>query len=429
MTNFFLFANEDIFLVAGIALILLVVLQMSFWVGGAFNRYLADKQKLKLKLKILEQKLNAAKVERQIVEGESAWNGLRSFRVSKLVQESTNIRTIYLTPQDRRPLPFFRPGQYLTFSFEFPHEKKPVVRCYSLSDAPNAEFYRCTVKKVDAFADPTHQSTGLVSTYLNDELQEGDIVQVKAPGGQFYLDLDDNQPVILLAGGIGITPLYSMLASIVKFQPHRRVVLFYGAKNSREQALRSEINGIVNKHRNVHVVNCFSDPLDADKIGSHYDVKGWVTPELLKSTLPSNNFQFFACGPNVFMSSLVDGLIDWGVPMDHIHTEAFGPSSVSCVKSDLDDPTEMCDRPACKIRFTRSSVEVDFDSRLESILEAAEQVGVDIDSGCRAGNCGSCEISILKGKAKYLKNTGLNLSEGHALSCVTRPDGDVEVDA
>lgn len=428
MIDAVLFGTDDLYLLGGSALVLLVIAQLAVWVGGGLNRCFADKKKLRLNLQILEQQLAAARVEREIAEGEVGWQGWRSFRVSKLVREQDAITSVYLTPEDRRPLPFYRPGQYLTFQFPFPDEKKPLVRCYSLSDAPNSEFYRCTIKQVKRTAESGEAIAGKVSSYIHRQLREGDLIKAKAPSGHFHLDLNDNQPVVLLAGGIGITPLYSMLASIVQFQPHRRVILFYGGKNSGDYALRSEIAGLASRHRNIHLINCFSEPLETDRLGVDFDVHGWVTPELLKSTLPANNFQFYLCGPGPFMTGLFAGLQDWGVPTAHIHFEAFGPSSITRPKTSL-PPEASCDRPVCKIRFARSAVEVDFDDQLESILEAAEQVGIDIDSGCRAGNCGTCEIAILKGKAKYLKEAGVQPPEGHALSCVTTPDGDLEIDA
>ena len=434
MFDFVLFASDNVFLIAGIVLILLVVVQMSFWVGSSFSTYVAEKKKFKLDLKILEQKLEAAKVERAVAEGESGWNGLRTFRVSKLVRETNEVTSIYLTPQDRRPLPFFRPGQYLTFSFDFPDEKKPVVRCYSISDAPNSEFYRCTIKKVygEGSSDPSDSKessplNGKVSSYINEVLEEGDLVNVKAPSGSFCLDLGDDRPVILLAGGIGVTPIFSMLASIVKYQPHRRVVLFYGVQNSEDYALRSEIAGIASKHRNVHVVNCFSEPLETDRLGIDYDINGWVTLDLLKSTLPSNNFNFYVCGPAPFMATLVEGLEDWGVSERRIHFEAFGPASIT--KVNLSNEEESSQKRACNLKFCKSNVDVEWNQEHESILEAAEEAGVEVDSGCRAGNCGTCEVGILKGKVSYLKEPGVEPAEGNVISCVSKPDGDLEIDA
>lgn len=430
MLALLLFGSDSLFLVSGIVLILLVVVQMSFWVGSSIGSFFADKKKFQLNLKILEQQLEAAKIDRAVAEGEVGWNGYRTFKVSKLVGEAQDVTSIYLTPQDRRPLPFFRPGQFLTFKFDFPGEKKPVVRCYSISDAPNEEFFRCTIKKVPAPTDQPDLPSGKASTFINEKLQEGDLLNVKSPAGGFYLDLTDDRPVILLAGGIGVTPLYSMLASIVKYQPHRRVVLFYGGKSSQDYALRNEINGIAAKHRNVHVVTCYSEPVESDRQGVDYDVQGWVTPDLLKSTLPSNNFEFYLCGPGPFMSTLVEGLEDWGVSPNQIHFEAFGPASIQRVNKATEQQSNAGSAsPACKLNFRRSGIELEWTSACDSILDAAEHAGLQLESGCRAGNCGTCQVGILTGKVKYTKDLGVEPDSGNAISCVATPDGDVEIDA
>lgn len=418
--------TESIYLIGGIALILLVVAQLSFWVGSTVSQLLADRKQQALNLKILEEKLSTAKVQRIVSEGESGWNGLRSFVVEKLVRETADIVSIYLRPQDQRPLPFFQPGQYLTFHFEFPGESKPLVRCYSISSVPNDDFYRISVKKIVG-ADST---TGRVSSYLNDELAEGDILHAKSPTGKFSLDLTDDRPVIMLAAGIGLTPIYCMLATMVKHQPHRRAIVFFGGANSKEHPLRTELLDLAKRNRNIHLVNCYSRPLPTDAMGSDYDVEGRVEIDLVKSMLPATNFHFYLCGPGAFMSALVKGLMDWGVPKNQVHFEAFGPSSIQVMKPPrLESEGTKSDKRECKLLFKKSDVCVDWKEDYESILAAAEENGVVLDSGCRAGNCGTCEIAVLKGRVEIKSECGAKTDEGETLSCVARPLGDVEINA
>ena len=427
MANLAILSTEHYFLIAGIALFAIVLLQMSFWVGGSIGSHFAQKKQMNLNLLILEQKLAAAKLERNIVEGELGWSGYRTFRVVKLVREIKDIVSIYLTPQDQRPLPFFKPGQYLTFSLDLPGEKKPLIRCYSISNAPNDEFFRCTIKNLCVEANGQKTHTAKASQYLTTQLEEGQILRARAPAGKFHIDLNEEQPVVLLAGGIGITPIFSMLASIAKFQPHRRVILFYGGRSTRDYGLKNDLQNLVRKHRNIYLLNCFSDPLESDQQGVHYDVKGHVTIDLIKSMLPSNNFQYYLCGPGQFMSALVTGLAEWGVPKEQIHFEAFGPSSVKSVRADISSPEKS--RQACRIRFTRTGETVEWNESNGSLLDAAEQYGVAVNSGCRAGNCGSCEVGLLKGRVRYSKDPSVFPESGKTLSCVACPDGDVEVDA
>lgn len=440
MSQFALFASDNFYLISGVVLILMVVVQMSFWVGNSISSHFALKKQNKLSLEILEQKLEAAKIDREITEGSAGWQGLRTFIVAKLVREAKDVISVYLRPQDQRPLPFYKPGQYLTFSLDFPNEKKPIVRCYSLSDAPNKEYFRVSVKKVPAPRDQPDLPSGRVSSFFNEELQVGDLLHCKSPNGAFHIDLGDDRPVILLAGGIGVTPIYSMLATIIQLQPHRRVIVFFGGINSDNHPFRNEMKQISKKNRNVHVVTCYSNPAENDRLGVDFDVKGWVSIDLLRSTLPSNNFNYYLCGPGPFMSSLVAGLDDWGVPASQVHSEAFGPSAdrrsvQRRQKTNAENPRKMvaqddsATNTTSKVVFKKSKVAVDWTEDFESILDAAEDCGIELDSGCRAGNCGTCEVALLLGKVKYAKEPGCEPEEGSALSCVAKPVGNVEIDA
>lgn len=440
MFEFEIFASDNFFLISGITLILMVVVQMSFWVGGSISRYFAQKQQTKLSLAILEQKLAAAKVDRKITEGAVGWQGLRTFVVAKMVREAKDVTSIYLRPQDQRPLPFYKPGQYLTFSIDFPNEKKPIVRCYSLSDAPNQEYFRVTVKKALAPRDQSDAPIGRASSFVNDELQVGDLLQCKSPKGAFHVDLNDDRPVILMAAGIGVTPIFSMLSTMIKLQPHRRVIVFFGGTNSDNHPFRTEMLQISKQNRNVHIVTCYSNPSESDDQGVDYDVKGWVSIDLLRSTLPSNNFHYYLCGPPSFMRMLAQGLDEWGVPSSQVHSEGFGPSaerrraqrrrktgieSRRNIVAEGDSATNT----SSQVSFTKSNVTVDWSDEFESILEVAEEFGIELDSGCRTGNCGTCEVALLLGKVRYTKDPGCQPENGCALSCVARPIGNVEIDA
>ena len=422
-----LFASDNLFMISGILLILLVLVQLSFWVGGSVGSFLADRKQFQVNLEILQEKLEAARLETAVAEGDAGWKGLRTFVVSRLQKETEGITSIYLTPQDRRPLPFFRPGQHVTFSIDLPGEQQPVVRCYSLSNAPNAEFYRCTIKRIPASAKLPDGPAGKISGLFNEKLEEGDLVKIKSPAGNFHLDLNSNQPVILLAGGIGITPIYSMLASIVSHQPHRRVVIFYGGKNSTDHAFKNELRSIAARHRNVHLINCYSNPGEQDRQGVDFDIRGRVTPGLVRSTLPSSNFEFYLCGPASFLSSLIEGLEDWGVPRERIHHETFGRSSMQKLTTRKAQGNQATG--GCTIRFSRSDVEVEWKEECETILDVAEAAGVQMDSGCRVGNCGTCQVGILQGRIRYQQDPGSAPEDDNVLSCVALPDGNVELDA
>ncbi|HER25964.1 MAG TPA: 2Fe-2S iron-sulfur cluster binding domain-containing protein, partial [Rhodospirillales bacterium] len=166
---------------------------------------------------------------------------------------------------------------------------------------------------------------------------------------------------------------------------------------------------------------CYSQPTQECRLGDDYQVEGFVSVDLFKKLLPSNNYEYFVCGPPPMMSSITSGLEEWGVPDDDINFEAFGPATVkktpAAEHSDATGGTQ--------VTFGMSGKSATWQGDGTSILELAEQNGVDIDSGCRAGNCGSCATAIKSGKIKYISEPGSPLEEGTCLVCIAVPDGDV----
>ena len=148
----------------------------------------------------------------QSLAGEFAWSGFRKFVLKGKVLEGQDICSFYLTPHDGQPLPPYLPGQYLTFQTQIPGVNRVTTRCYSLSDGPlNPDYYRITVKRIPPKDGDAHGQYGLVSTFFQHDVQADDLIDVKAPAGHFYLDINERGPVVLIGGGIGITPMLSML--------------------------------------------------------------------------------------------------------------------------------------------------------------------------------------------------------------------------
>jgi ferredoxin-NADP reductase len=351
------------------------------------------------------------------------WDGWRKFEVQQKVIESAGCCSIYLVPHDGRPLPSFLPGQFLTFAVKFPGEARPVVRCYSLSDAPGKGYYRCTIKRVDAPDDEPQAPAGRVSSYFFDELAAGDIVDVRAPSGAFFLDIQRHRPVVLIAGGIGVTPLLSMLYAVVDGAPHREVHFFYGVQNSRYHTFREAIAALCERSVHVHLHTCYSRPTPTDVREVDYHHEGRITPELLRRSLPSNNFDFFVCGPPAFMQSILDGLRGWNVPEDSIFTETFGPACVSPRRHAATQAT------SAQVRFDRSGKTADWNPHFATLLDLAEAQGIPIDSGCRTGNCGTCLTAIKAGCIEYVDSPATAPPDGSCLPCICAPASDLVLDA
>lgn len=366
---------------------------------------------------------------------EGAWNGYRKFRVSKKVEEARDICSFYLTPHDGRPVPTFEPGQFLTFRLDIPNQTKPTIRCYSLSEAPKPAYYRVTIKRIPPPRDKPEMPAGLSSGYFHDLVDEGKILDVRAPSGHFFLDPARQSPVVLIGGGIGLTPVLCMLNHIVDTGSHRETWFFYGVRHGDEHAMKDHLRRIGEEHENIKIVIVYSDPREGKDVeGVDYDYSGHVGVNLFKKLLPSNNYHFYFCGPPPMMNSLFEGLREWNVPEEHIHYEAFGPATVT-KKKEADQaahkaPAATTDMaPAIQVTFSRSGKTVAWAADASSLLDFAEANGVAIDSGCRAGNCGTCATALSSGEVEYLSEPGEMPDTGSCLTCISVPKNSVTLDA
>jgi ferredoxin-NADP reductase len=220
-----------------------------------------------------------------------------------------------MRPHDGKPLPGFKPGQYLTFQLNIPGKDKPTVRCYSLSDGPRGEYYRVSIKRCPAPRGKPDIPPGLSSNFFHDHVKEGDILDVRAPGGHFFLDLEATGPIVLIGGGIGITPVLSMLNTLVADGTLKRQVHFFlGVRNSKDHPMKAHLEELNKLHDNLTLHVCYSGPEDKDVKDRDYQHGERVSIDLFKRVLPSNNFDFYLCGPPPMMESVVPGLEEWGVP-------------------------------------------------------------------------------------------------------------------
>ena len=391
-------------------------------------RLVHERAQQRLDRERLETLVLAAKVRyKEAQEVTQGWNGFRKFTVAQKSTECEDVNSFYLAPHDRKPLPPFKPGQYLTFNLDIPGRDKPVVRCYSLSDSPTRpDCYRVTIKREPAPPDKPGVPPGLASGFFSDHVTEGDLLNVKAPTGHFYLDMTKNTPICLLGGGVGLTPMLSMAKAVAESGSRREVWLFFGCRSAGEHMLREDLNKL-RRHDNIRVFVCYSRPGKGETKGEDYDREGRVTIDVLKELLPSNNYEFFMCGNGAFMKALNDGLEAWGVPEKDIHYEAFGPATVK--KKAAPAAAAVAAGPACKITFAKSGKELDWNPAMANLLDFALENGLRIESGCRAGGCGVCSVAIKSGSVDYLKKPDAAAEGGSCLTCICRPTGDLVLDA
>jgi len=436
------------FTIVGGLLIAFCLVQLAFWTATTFGRQISESQYWQLQRELLLAKIEVAQAQRQLAAQslsalpntntvsapEVAWRGWRKFRVKKLVRETPSTTSVYLVPHDGLDLPEFKPGQFLTFKFELPNQAAPQIRCYSLSDGPHSQYYRITVK--DVHGKP--QDLGGVSHFVNWQWAVGDMIEVKAPNGDFFLDLQRSEPAILLAGGVGITPLMSMIETVLMRGDRRDLLLFYGLRHGGEHIFKDRLRKLAAENSTFNVLHCYSEPGNDDVEGRDYHYRGRISIELLQQALPNPNFQFYLCGPETFMSSLHGQLRAWGVPEDNIHFEAFGPATIKTKgKPGSSIPTMGAPATgiATKIHFAKSNKVVDWTEQQGTLLDVGLGAGVAMTSGCRAGQCGSCETKLLRGEVVYPQQQPLDVEAGHCLPCIAVPkataagSGEVVLDA
>jgi ferredoxin-NADP reductase len=360
--------------------------------------------------------LEAARIERD--QRQWSWSGLRRLVIDDKVQEAEGIYSFYLRAHDRQPLPWFKPGQHLTCHLRVPGQSRPVVRCYSLSDCPRDDGrYRLTVKRIET----SDGRIGVASGHLCERLAAGDIINAEAPSGSFYLDLTDQRPIVLIAGGIGLTPLLAMVNSVAAGASNREVRLLYGARSPEQLVMKAHLQELAERHPSISLNLCYSSP-PADLAQDTTSHHGRIDIDMLKTVLPSSNYLFYLCGPPAMMQELQAGLLAWGVPAGDIHFEAFGPASAA-------DPTSSSEDAVQQVEFARSAISCQWTSGQGSLLDLGEANGVTMSSGCRAGSCGSCVTAIREGKVRYTIKPGAEPGEGSCLACIAVPDGPVVLDA
>jgi nitric oxide dioxygenase len=260
------------------------------------------------------------------------WAGFAPFVVRRKVRESANITSFYLVPADGRPLSPFKPGQYITVRVPGTwHET--TLRNYSLSGSPDAPYYRISVKREPAPAGTSIVApAGHVSNYLHDRVNEGDRVDVGPPCGEFHLaprqSEEDARPLVLVAGGVGATPVLSMLHAALKRGDGsvRDVWFIQGAVNGDSHAFSDELRELSARHPRLRAHIRYSQPTDADRARQKHNGEGVIDPATVLNLVGTTDAEFYFCGPKPMMAGLYSGLLSAGVAPAQLRYEFFGPA-------------------------------------------------------------------------------------------------------
>lgn len=262
--------------------------------------------------------------EKQIYEENAkkpgGWEGFKNFRISRKEKESSNITSFYLVSADGAPLPMFKPGQYITVRAATP-DGQTTMRNYSLSDKPGQDHFRISVKR--EVPPEANTPSGYVSNWLHDQIEAGSIIEIAPPCGEFFLDVTEKhtRPLVMLAAGIGITPIMSILLTALEAMPGRDIIFIHACLNESVQAFKPVIDALEKKYTNLKAHHRYSEA----GIRTGNASTGLITAELIESFLPGRDADYYFCGPQPFMVNIYRDLLKWGIPASQVHFEFFGP--------------------------------------------------------------------------------------------------------
>lgn len=247
------------------------------------------------------------------------WRGYRKFIIDRKEEESSVITSFYLKPEDGEPISQYEPGQYITLRVKPDGEQYSHIRHYTLSTAPGKPYYKISVKREDA---TDSKPAGVVSTWLHRNAEVGTVVELSAPAGSFTLDQKNEQPLVLISGGVGLTPMISMLETVLVNQPERPVTYIHAAIDGSYHAMKEEVEELASKHKQLRTYIVYECPRE----GEICHKQGYIDQTFLADKVDPMADCYF-CGPQPFMASVNQTLKALGVPDDHIHFEFFGPAS------------------------------------------------------------------------------------------------------
>jgi ferredoxin-NADP reductase/MOSC domain-containing protein YiiM len=351
-----------------------------------------------------------------------AWPGFRTLRVTRIDQESLKVFSLTLTSLDGRALAKPLPGQFVVLRLHPNPAATPLLRSYSLSDAPAADHYRISIKQ---------EEHGAASSYLHSRIRVGDCLEVSAPRGTFILGSDE-RAAVLLSVGVGVTPVLAMLHTLVAARSTREVWWLYGARNGAEHPFVRECNELLRQLPRSRRYILYSQAPASEPSGGNFDARGHLGVDVLTRLGVPTQADFYLCGPVGFMQDLTRSLMSLGVPPSRIHSEIFGPEGSSTPGINEQRPSPHAPAgPAGKgprISFARSGLSVYWDARFQNLLELSEACDVPVRWSCRTGVCHNCEVALIGGSVTYEPDPLDPPAAGNLLICCSRPEGDVVID-
>lgn len=365
----------------------------------------------------------------------------RPYTVVARHQESQLITSFVLEPADGQPVSSCQPGQYLVFRFTV--NGQTVLRNYSVSaDSAEQGQLRISVKHEQA-PSGTDLPAGVGSSYLHEDIQIGDSLTAAGPMGEFVLDEESERPVVLLSGGVGITPLLCMLQRLVKHST-RKVYFLHACENGDLHAFGHEVQALAQSRVGVSAIFYYRRPSEADQRLPWSYMDGIISREHLQVLLPLDDYDMYLCGPSGFMQANYALLRSLGVAQERIHYEFFGPATVLettvAQTQAVAQPPQAVSSPTPpvaavasaalegeQVKFLPDGRELPWQDNCESLLVLAEDAGLSPDFNCRAGLCNTCMCTLVSGTVEYFEEPLDEVPEGKVLLCCAKPKGPVVI--
>ena len=356
-----------------------------------------------------------AKADEKLLQNEKRrqW---QQWRVMQVEQESKDIRSFVIQPLDNAQVAF-TPGQHVPVRLQPNADEAALIRTYSVSSAPSDGHIRISVK-----------AQGPASHHLHNTVQVGDLLEVRPPMGSFTLKEEAERPVVLIAAGVGITPLLSMFRELAaQNQQHKRqrqVHLFQSARTLEDLPFQTELKVLQQRDpERLHIHRALSNPSAEAIAGRDFDIAVRLDFDKVKARLPLDDYDFYLCGPGGFIQDMYDGLRALNITDERIHAEAFGPSTLRRLAGETSAP--LAQLPAASapvpVYFESSAKEARWTPDSGSLLELAESRGLSPDFSCRGGSCGTCKTKLVSGNVHYPNPPAEMPEDGGVLICCAVP--------